>query len=128
MMAFAEIFACFQERICGGSGGAHNPPLGHMTGYTVCAVKALQAGMDPDEIGRAIVNDRSTDVVSPYPAAFSIYAVAKKAAELHNGPVTRRVNGRHASLCDPPDLPEGGPHLRRPGTGKKAGPDCKGIG
>ena len=89
MMAFAEIFACFQERICGGSGGAHNPPLGHMTGYTVCAVKALQAGMDPDEIGRAIVNDRSTDVVSPYPAAFSIYAVAKKAAELHNGPVTR---------------------------------------
>ncbi len=89
MMAFAEIFACFEEHICGGSCAAHNPPLGHMTGYTVCALKALQAGMDPDAIGRAIVNDRSTDVVNPYPAAFSIYAVAKKASELHNGPITK---------------------------------------
>ena len=89
MMAFAEIFACFEEHICGGSGGAHNPPLGHMTGYTMVAIKALQAGMDPDEIGRAIVNDRSTDVVSPYPAAFSIYATAKKAAQLRNGPITK---------------------------------------
>ncbi len=89
MMSFAEVFACFQERICGGSGGAHNPPLGHMTGYTMCVIKALQAGMTPEEIGPAVMEDRSTDVVNPYPAPFSIYAVAKKASELHNGPVTR---------------------------------------
>ena len=89
MMSFAEVFACFQERICGGSGGAHNPPLGHMTCYTMCVIKALQAGMTPEEIGPAVMEDRSTDVVNPYPAPFSIYAVAKKASELHNGPVTR---------------------------------------
>ncbi|MCD8075504.1 MAG: hypothetical protein LUF27_10860 [Lachnospiraceae bacterium] len=89
MMGFAEIFACFQERVFGGSGGAHNPPLGHMTGYTMCAVKAIQAGMTPEEIGKAIVEDRCSDVVNPFPAPFSIYAVAKKASELHNGPVTK---------------------------------------
>ncbi|MCD8098691.1 MAG: hypothetical protein LUE31_11875 [Lachnospiraceae bacterium] len=89
MMAMAEVLACFEERISGGSGGAHNPPLGHMTGYTMCAIKALQAGMKPDEIGRAIVADRCSDVVNPYPAPFCIYVVAKKASELHNGPVTK---------------------------------------
>lgn len=89
MMSFVEIFACFSERICGASGAPHNSPLGHMTCYTVAAMKALQAGMDPWETGAAIVKDRTMDTVNPESAMFSIYAVAKKASELRNGPITK---------------------------------------
>ena len=89
MMTFVEIFSCFKERICGASGAPHNSPLGHMTCYTVCAMKALAEGMTPEETGKAIVKDRSEDTVYPESGIFSIYVVARKAAELRNGPVTR---------------------------------------
>lgn len=89
MMAFVEIFSCFQERICGGSGAPHNSPLGHMTCYAVCAMKALAQGREPQEIKKLIVEDRSRDCVNPESGMFSIYAVSKKASELRNGPVTK---------------------------------------
>lgn len=89
MMCFVEIFSCFKERICGASGAPHNSPLGHMTCYTVPAMKALAAGKDPKSIGEAIVEDRMNDTVNPESSAFSIYAVSKKASELRNGPVTK---------------------------------------
>ena len=89
MMSFVEIFGCFAERICGASGMPHNSPLGHMTCYAIVAMKALQAGMDPWETGRAIAADRIKDTINPESAMFSIYAMSKKASELRNGPITK---------------------------------------
>lgn len=89
MMSFVEIFSCFEERICGASGAPHNSPLGHMTCYTVSAMKALAAGGDPAEIGKKIVQDRAEDTVYPESGIFSIYVIARKASELRHGPVTR---------------------------------------
>lgn len=88
MMCFVEIFSCFRERICGGSGAPHNTPLGHMTCYTAVAMKALAAGWEPGKIAQRIVEDRIADTVNPESAIVSIFLTAKKASELRNGPVT----------------------------------------
>ncbi len=88
MMAFVEMFSCFQERLCGASGGPHNSAMGHMTCYVVPAMRGLAAGGDPAEIGAGIVKDRSGDTVNPETGIFSIYLMARKASELRNGPVT----------------------------------------
>lgn len=89
MMAFVEIFSCFKERLCGGSGSPHNSPLGHMSCYVIPAMRSLAAGGDPEEIGAKIVEDRRGDTVNPDSSILSIYIVSRKASELRNGPVTR---------------------------------------
>lgn len=89
MMTLVEMFGCFAERICSASGGPFNSALGHMTCYTVCAMKALAEGMDPQEAGRRICEDRMGDNCNPESSMFSIYAMSKKCYELTNGPVTK---------------------------------------
>lgn len=89
MMSFVEIFSCFRERICGGSGAPHNSPLGHMTCYIIPAMRGLAAGADPREMGAAIVKDRMEDTVNPESGAFAIWIVSSKAAALRGGPVTK---------------------------------------
>lgn len=89
MMSFVEIFSCFRERICGASGAPHNSPLGHMTCYIIPAMLGLAGGMDPAVLGEEICRDRIGDTINADPAIFSIYLASRKAAELHNGPVTQ---------------------------------------
>ena len=92
MMAFAEIFGCFRERLSGASTAPFNSALGHVTAYTMVALRAMeQENADLKEIGRAIVRDRMNDSVNPESAIFSINTMAKKAAELTNGPITRML-------------------------------------
>ncbi len=90
MMAFAEVMAVFKEQIVGASGGAHNSPLGHMSTYAVAAMMALsQPGADPGELARRLVAERTGGNINPESALVSINTVARKAAELRDGPVTR---------------------------------------
>ncbi len=89
MMAFVEIFSVFKERLCGGSGGPYNTPLGHMTAYAVAAVNAL-SDKDADimALSRELVSDRAQGNVHPECSLFCINIVTRKAAELRCGPVT----------------------------------------
>ena len=89
MMAFDEIFGSFREGLGGGSTSPGNSPLGHMTSYVVPAMLALSAGEDPEKIGQGIVADRSEDSMNPEIGVFSIFATARKALEITNGPVTK---------------------------------------
>lgn len=90
MMAFDEVFACFQENVVGASGRPSNAPLGHIGGYCVVALKALLAeGSDSDETGRKIVEDRLASAMDAETALLSINTTARKSQELNNGPVTR---------------------------------------
>ena len=59
MMAFDEIFSCFQEGIAGFSGGPVNAPLGHVGAYAVIGMKALiKNGGDAAKTGQEIVAER----------------------------------------------------------------------
>lgn len=90
MMAFEEIFACFQEGIAGFSGMLINPPLGHVGGYAIVAMKALLAnGGDAAVTARAIEAERRACSVNPEAACISINTVCRKAQEMWPGSVTR---------------------------------------
>ncbi len=94
MMAFVEIFSVFRERLCGGSGGPHNAPLGHMTCFAVSAMIALaDKTADQRALAKELVRDRVEGNVHPECSLFCINIVARKAAELRNGPVTRFLIG-----------------------------------
>ena len=89
MMAFDEIFACFQEGISGFSGMPLNPPLGHLGCYAVVAMKALTAeGADAATVAKELAAERAACNFVPEIALTSINIVARKAHELHRGPVT----------------------------------------
>ena len=89
MMALDEIFSAFQEMIAGFSGGPVNAPLGHVCAYAVVAMKALlQNNGDKNAAGEAIVKDRAGCSFDPEMAIIAINTVARKAAEVHGGPVT----------------------------------------
>jgi hypothetical protein len=89
MMALDEIFSAFQEGIAGFSGGPVNAPLGHVCAYAVVAMKALLENKgDQNAAGDAIVRDRAGGSFDPEMALIAINTVARKAAEVHGGPVT----------------------------------------
>ncbi len=89
MMALDEIFSAFQEGIAGFSGGPVNAPLGHVCAYAVVAMKALLENKgDQNAAGEAIVKDRAGCSFDPEMALMAINTVARKAAEVHGGPVT----------------------------------------
>ena len=91
MMAFDEILACFKEQVSGGfSASPVNAPLGHQGAYAVVAMKALlQENADQAQIKKAIVAERTAPSLDPESALVCMNTVARKAAELRNGPVTR---------------------------------------
>ena len=92
MMAFDEIFACFQEGIAGFSGMPINPPLGHIGGYALVGMKALLANEgDADAAGKAILEERMACSINPEVAAININTVCRKAHELAPGVVTEML-------------------------------------
>ena len=99
MMAFDEIFACFKEGISGFSGGPVNAPLGHVGAYAPAAMRSLVVnGGNFDETEKQIAVDRTNTSFNPEVALFSINTIARKAAELYNGPVTTAlINGSEPS-------------------------------
>ncbi|HMM41552.1 MAG TPA: hypothetical protein PKA95_06600 [Thermomicrobiales bacterium] len=89
MMALDEIISAFQEGIAGSSGGAVNPPLGHVCAYAIVAMKALLAQQgDQAAVADAIAQERGASSFDPEVALMSINTVSRKAAEVHGGPVT----------------------------------------
>lgn len=89
MMAFDEIFAAFAEMISGFSGTPVNPPLGHMGGYAVIGMKAMLANNgDAEKVAKMIAEERVACSFDPEVAMLSINLIARKADELHNGPIT----------------------------------------
>lgn len=92
MMAFDEIFSCFQEGIAGFSGGPVNAPLGHVGAYAVIGMKALiKNGGDAAKTGQEIVAERSACSFDPEVAQLSINTICRKANELWRGPVTNML-------------------------------------
>lgn len=91
MMSFNEILACFREQISPGfSASPVNAPLGHQGAYAVAAMKALlQEDADLKQVKKAIVEERTAASLDPESALLCINISARKAAELHNGPVTK---------------------------------------
>ncbi len=91
MMSFNEILACFKEQISPGfSASPVNAPLGHQGAYAVAAMKALlQENVDQRQIIKALVDERRSASLDPESALLCLNISARKAAELHNGPVTK---------------------------------------
>lgn len=91
MMAFDEILACFKEQVSAGfSASPVNAPLGHQGSYAVVAMKALlQENADQKQIMKAIVEERTAPSLDPESALVCMNVIARKAAELRNGPVTK---------------------------------------
>lgn len=91
MMSFNEILACFKEQISPGfSASPVNAPLGHQGAYAVAAMKAmLQENADQRQIIKALVDERRSASLDPESALLCLNISARKAAELHNGPVTK---------------------------------------
>jgi len=89
MIAFHEIFACFKGGLSGSSGGANNPPLGHISSYAIIAMKALIANNgDKAAAAEAMANYRLAATYEPDTAMLSINTISRKAMELKSGPVT----------------------------------------
>lgn len=92
MMAFDEVFACFQEMISGFSGTPVNPPLGHVGAYAVAGMKSLIANNgDAAKVGKELAQERASCSFSPEVALMSINLIAKKSNELYAGPVTNML-------------------------------------
>ena len=91
MMALDEILSCFKEGISAGfSTCPVNAPLGHQGGYAVITMKALlEEAPDEAAIAKAIVKERTEVSLYPESAMLSINIVARKADEVHPGPVTK---------------------------------------
>lgn len=92
MMAFDEIFSCFEEGLCGFSGGPVNSPLGHIGGYAVIGMKALVANEgDVRKTMQQIVDDRKATNMNPEVGLTNINTVCRKANELYSGPITKML-------------------------------------
>ncbi len=89
MMALHEIVAAFEERIAGTSGNPTNSPLGHLAGYAVVAMKALQLFEgDRAAASKAVYEDRASTSFNPEMALCNINILARKAEEIYRGAVT----------------------------------------
>lgn len=89
MMAFEEIFSIFRECISGASGGRGNSPLGHCAGYAITAMKTLLAyDGDVEKTMAGIVKEKMENSKNPEVGLMSINIIARKAHEVHPGPVT----------------------------------------
>lgn len=92
MMAFDEIFSCFEEMIAGFSGTPLNSPIGHVATYAVIAMKGLLANQgEQDAFAKEMREERMATTVDPESAITTINIIAHKAHELHPGPVTETL-------------------------------------
>lgn len=92
MMAFDEIMSVFQESLAGFSGGPLNPPLGHICGDAIVAMKVLQSlDWDIDATAKAIFDLRQQVSIDPEVALLSMNTIARKADELCSGLITETL-------------------------------------
>jgi hypothetical protein len=88
IMAVDEMMGVFEEGIAGHAGPV-NPPLGHVSTDAVIAMKCLlEDGATPESVGVRLRERRNEFVFDPEVSLIAMNIVAKKAAQLRDGPVT----------------------------------------
>jgi len=91
-MAFEEIFAGFEEAAmigAGFSGGPVNPPLGHVCGDCMPALRLLiKHGGDPYPVADAITAYKMNSFIDPEMALCSLNTIARKAETVSRGSVS----------------------------------------
>jgi hypothetical protein len=92
-MALEEIFAGFEESAmigAGFSGGPVNPPLGHVCGDTMPAIRLLikHAG-DPFLVAEEITTYKMNSFIDPEMALCSLNTIARKAETVSRGSVSQ---------------------------------------
>ncbi len=94
-MALNEIFAGFQESAiigAGFSGGPVNPPLGHLCGDVVPAIRLLlKHGGDVYKAAEDVKKYKLESFIDPEMALCALNTIARKAEEVMRGPVTRTL-------------------------------------
>jgi len=92
-MALNEIFAGFEESPiigAGFSGGPVNPPLGHLCGDSVPAIRLLMKYEgDIYKVAEEIRNYKMNSFIDPEMALCALNTITRKAEEVKRGPVTR---------------------------------------
>ena len=89
IMALDEIISVFEESIAGGGAGPVNPPLGHIAGDAVIALLCLvQDGSTEQSVATALRERRRRTSFDPDTAMVAMNIVARKAVQVHGGPVT----------------------------------------
>ena len=91
-MALEEIFAGFEEAAmigAGFSGGPVNPPLGHVCGDCMPALRLLiKHGGDPYPVAEAITEYKMNSFIDPEMALCSLNTIARKAETVSRGSVS----------------------------------------
>ena len=91
-MALEEIFAGFEEAAmigAGFSGGPVNPPLGHVCGDCMPALRLLiKHGGDPYPVAEAITAYKMNSFIDPEMALCSLNTIARKAETVSRGSVS----------------------------------------
>ncbi len=94
-MALNEIFAGLKEAVMiggGFSGGPVNPPLGHLCGDAVPAIKLLMKYKgDVHKVAEEIRKYKEESFFDPEMALCAANTIARKAEEVRRGPVTRAM-------------------------------------
>ncbi|WP_067049895.1 hypothetical protein [Methanofollis ethanolicus] len=92
-MALSEIFAAFEESAsigAGFSGGPVNPPLGHLEGDCVPALRLLfQHNGDVFAVAEAIRDYKMNSFIDPEMALCGLNTIARKAEQVTRGKVTK---------------------------------------
>jgi len=94
-MALNEIFAGFEESAligAGFSGGPVNPPLGHLCGDVVPAMRLLiKYKGDVYKAAEEVKKYKLKSFIDPEMALCALNTIARKAEEVRRGPVTRTL-------------------------------------
>jgi len=91
-MALNEIFAGFEESPiigAGFSGGPVNPPLGHLCGDVVPAIRLMLKHNDLYKVAEDIRNYKMNSFIDPEMALCALNTITRKAEEVKRGPITR---------------------------------------
>ena len=91
-MALNEIFAGFEESPiigAGFSGGPVNPPLGHLCGDVVPALRLMMKYNDLYKVAEEIRNYKMNSFIDPEMALCALNTITRKAEEVKRGPITR---------------------------------------
>ena len=92
-MALNEIFAGFEESSvigAGFSGGPVNPPLGHLCGDVVPALRLMMKhGGDVFSVAEEIKDYKMKSFIDPEMSLCALNTIARKAEEVSRGPISR---------------------------------------
>ncbi|MCQ1536255.1 hypothetical protein FTO70_11300 [Methanosarcina sp. KYL-1] len=95
MMSFGEMLCAFQESVqigAGFSGGPIMPPLGHMTGDCIIALRALiKCESDVEKAADIIAEVKKNEWLDPEIAAVALNTISRKTEQVRRGPVTRTM-------------------------------------